>query len=246
MLHELEATDASRCKSVISGIGPDVVYHLSGSVSARPDLELAEEALHSHVVSSHNLLMLASEAAFDRLVLCGSLTEAEDCIPSSPYSAAKSVVRLYSDMFHSLWDTPVVLARPFMTFGPGQRSEKVLPYVIRCLRAEHSPELSGGDWRADWIYIDDVIEGFYLMAGAPNIEGISLDLGRGKLIALREMVQTIADLMGSDVPLHFGARADRPDEPVRLANLGPAQTKLNWRPSVDLRQGLERTIASFE
>ena len=63
-------------------------------------------------------------------------------------------------MFHELYGAPVVILRPFMTYGPGQALFKLVPSVTLSLLRGERPKLSSGKASADWVYIDDVIEGF--------------------------------------------------------------------------------------
>ena len=100
---------------------------------------------------------------------------------SSPYAAAKWAAAGYGRMFHSLYDTPVVILRPFMTYGPGQASTKLIPAVTLALLRASGPRLSSGRHRSDWVYISDVIEGFVAAATVPGIEGKTIDLGSGTL-----------------------------------------------------------------
>ena len=63
-------------------------------------------------------------------------------------------------MFFRLYGTPVVIVRPFMTYGPGQDIRKLIPHVIVSLLNGEAPKLSSGQQQFDWIYVDDVTDGF--------------------------------------------------------------------------------------
>jgi nucleoside-diphosphate-sugar epimerase len=145
-------------------------------------------------------------------------------------------------MFSQLYGTAVVVVRPFMTFGPGQHHQKILPYVIDCLSHERRPRLSSCEWLADWIYVDDVVDGMMSAMDTPGVEGADIDLGRGELISTKEVVSTVHALMESTVPLEFGTLADRPTAPERVANMEVARELLNWVPRVEVEDGLRRTI----
>ena len=71
-------------------------------------------------------------------------------------------------MFHSLYRTPVVILRPFMVYGPAQAASKFIPSVTLSLLRGEAPKLSSGRWKADWVYVGDVIEGF-LAATTPKL-----------------------------------------------------------------------------
>jgi UDP-glucose 4-epimerase len=128
-----------------------------------------------------------------------------------------------------------------MTYGPGQDERKLVPYVIRSLLEEKAPQLSSGRQQIDWIYIDDVIEGFVAAAQAPDIEGQTIDLGSGKLVPIRAVVADLMTVIGSKVQPIFGALPDRPLERPRTANIADAYQKLGWMASTPLAAGLERT-----
>ncbi|MEP6934762.1 MAG: NAD-dependent epimerase/dehydratase family protein, partial [Nitrospirota bacterium] len=132
--------------------------------------------------------------------------------------------------------------RPYMTYGPAQDSRKLIPSIILSLLEGNPPQLSRGQWRADWIYIDDVIEGFLAAAHKPNIEGCTLDLGSGTLLAVRAIVKQLVTIMNPSVQPLFGALPDRPLEPQRVANIAESQVRLGWHAATPLEVGLLRTV----
>jgi len=98
-------------------------------------------------VSTVNLLTVANIGC-RRIVLLASLEEPghTDAAPASPYAAAKWTSGTYGRMFHKLYQTPVVLVRPFMTYGPRQDVRKIIPSVtISCckIRLQNQPVGSG-------------------------------------------------------------------------------------------------------
>jgi nucleoside-diphosphate-sugar epimerase len=145
-------------------------------------------------------------------------------------------------MFHSLYNLPTVIVTPFMTYGPGQDVRKLIPSVILSLLRNEDPQLSSGQWEADWVFVDDVIRGFLTAATAPAIEGATLELGTGTKRSIREVVVLIARLMDSPSQLKFGAVRDRPMEPIRIADSIETQRKLGWKAQTSLQDGLLQTI----
>lgn len=244
--HVADLQDMDAAERLLDSVEPDVVFHLSGSASAAVDVDLVLTTHHSQVTSAVNLLTIATRRSLQRLVLIGSLMEPvgdiEEAIPSSPYSASKLAVTSYGRMFHRMFDCPAVIVRPYMTFGPRQAAGHVLPYVIRTLATGDAPQLSSGNWRTDWIYIDDVIDGLVLAGTHPGIDGEIIELGRGELRSVREMVTRIYEIMGTGRPPEFGVRDDRPHEPVRRADPAMTRKLIAWEPSTEIDDGLRRTI----
>jgi nucleoside-diphosphate-sugar epimerase len=230
-------------------VEPDVVFHLSGRATASPGRDLVLPTLHTLLVSTVNVLVAAADAGCRRVVLAASLTEPQiggsEITPGSPYAAAKWASGAYARMFHALYQLPVVMVRPFMTYGPAQDKGKLLPYVIVSLLNGQAPKLSSGNQEFDWIYIDDVIDGFLAAARQPNVEGCTIDLGSGSLTSMRTVIEQLTASMKPAAKPLFGALSDRPLESPRRANVEDAWMRLRWRARTPLEQGLEQTIRWF-
>jgi UDP-glucose 4-epimerase len=243
---QADMTDIAATRRILAETKPAVIFHLAGLVTAAAGLELVLPTLHSLLVSTVNVLTVGAETGCGRVVLAASLTEPipghTEATPSSPYAAAKWAGSAYGRMFCKLYGLPVVIVRPFMTYGPGQDNRKLIPYATLSLLRGESPNLSSGNWEADWVYIDDVIDGLLTAAQVPAIPESTIDLGSGTLVPVRTIVQHLVNLTGSRTAPTFGAIADRPLEQVRVADLRYASKTLGWKPTVPLLEGLERTV----
>jgi UDP-glucose 4-epimerase len=246
---QADLADIASVRKLLGDIRPETIFHLSGHVTAAPGMEFALSTFDSHVVTTVYLLTAATELGCGRIVLTASLTEPQslyaDAVPSSPYAAAKWASSAYGRMFHELYQTPVTIVRPFMTYGPMQNPQKIIPYVTLSLLGGKSPKLASGRWQADWIYIDDVVEGILAAANVSVVQGCTIDLGSGTTIPVRAVVDHIVKLIGSPVEPSFGALPDRPAEEIRAANLVYAQEKIGWKPSTSIVEGLGRTVAWY-
>ena len=238
--------DIDTVRNILDPVKPEVIFHLASHVAGSRSLELVLPTLHSNLVSTVNLLTVATEIGCRRLVLIGSLEEPEpdhNQVPCSPYAAAKSASSAYGRMFHELYQTPVVIARLFMVYGSGQQDRrKLIPYVTLSLLQGQAPKLSSGQRLVDWIYVDDVVDGLLVAAQAPNVEGCTVDLGSGILVSIRTVVQQLSNLVGAETQPLFGALPDRPMEQVRVANTTYSYDKLGWQPATSLERGLELTV----
>ncbi len=247
--HEDDLADLASARRLFAALKPEVIYHLAGAVGASPDLGLVVPTFTSLLASTVNVLVAASEAGCRRIVLTASLTEplAVDgaATPHSPYAAAKWAASGYGRMFHELYGAPVVILRPFMAYGPGQASSKLIPAVALSLLRGERPKLSSGKTSADWVYIDDVIEGFVAAGTAPAIEGATIDLGSGHLTRMSDVVKRLVEISGSKIEPDFGALPDRPNENAIAADLLLAEELLGWRPETPLEVGLKHTVAWY-
>lgn len=243
----IQADPADLCaiREIFKTVRPDIVFHFAGVSTAAANLDLVTPTFHSQLASTVYLLSSAAELGCSRFVIAGSLTEptSNHVGPGSPYAAAKWASTVYGQMFYQLYKTPVVIVRPFMTYGPGQSEGKLVPYVTLSVLRGESPRVSSGQWQADWIYIDDVVTGFVAAGATPGTDGLIIDLGSGELTSVRDVVQKIIDLTGDKVKPIFGANPDRPFEQIRVADTKQAYATLGWKPTVTLTEGLERTIS---
>lgn len=237
--------DVDVARTTLDNIRPDIIFHLSGMVTAANNLENILPAYHSLLTSSVNLLTLSSKMNCERVLIIGSSNEPVNHDPNSPYAAAKWASSMYGRLFHKLYNLPVVIARPFVGYGPGQPADKLIPYVIHQLINGKQPKLSSGSWKTDWIYIDDMVEGILRCTLVPGIEGCTIDIGTGKLASVREIVEKIVTLIEPSVTPIFGALPDRYSEHTPVANTDDAWEKLQWRSTVNLDEGLRRTVAEI-
>lgn len=242
----VDLEDYAAAKNLFESINPHVVFHLSGYATGEPDLRHVLPTFRSQLLTTVHLLTISAEIGCHRIVLTGSLTEPQagqvDSPASSPYAASKWASSAYGRMFQRLYQTPVVIVRPFMVYGPNQNPNKVIPYSIRLLMRGDQPKLTSGKWRVDWIYVDDVIDGFIAAGEVPGIEGSTVDLGRGQLVSVETMIRQIVEIMGVSIEPQFGALTSRVSEEVRAADLVHTRRLLGWQPKISLYEGLKRTV----
>ena len=242
--HAGDLSNMAAVEEALRASRPEVVFHLAGYAVGSRALELVLPSLWGELVPTVNVLTAVTQQGTGRLVLAASLEEpdAAPAVPSSPYAAAKWAGTGFARMFHSLYGTPVVVTRPFMTYGPGQRVDKLVPYVIQSLLRGGAPRLSSGRRIVDWIYVDDVVRGLLLAGGRAGVEGAELDLGSGRLVSVREVVDYLVRATGSTVGAQFGALPERPFEVERRADADATRTCLGWQAEISLEDGLQRTV----
>jgi len=248
--HQVDLADPQAVRPMVAAIKPDIAFHLASQVTESRDRNVVLETFHANLASAVYLLDALAEQGCKRIVQTGSLEEPEPgdpvSTPSSGDAASKWGAAAYARMFHSLWSTPVVLARLFMVYGPEQRDlTKVVPHVITSLLLGRDPQLSSGKRPVDWVYVDDVVEGLLALGIASGVDGRQVDLGSGKLVPVRAVVEQIYAAMAPEREIPWGGVPDRPLEQVRVARVEETGELLGWSPQVGLEQGLPATIAWY-
>jgi nucleoside-diphosphate-sugar epimerase len=147
--------------------------------------------------------------------------------------------------WHASFDLPVVIARPFNTYGPHQSARAIVPTIVTQVLHGERLRLGSLEPRRDMTFVSDTVAGLLAIAQASGALGETLQLGSGSDVSIGELVAAIAELTGSELEPELDPERVRPpaSEIPRLVCDHRRTTELtHWTPKVDLRTGLERTI----
>jgi UDP-glucose 4-epimerase len=163
----------------------------------------------------------------------------------SPYAATKVAADQLALSFHLSFGTPVVVLRPFHTYGPRQSTRAVLPTMLsQLLAGKREIELGRLDTRRDLTYVGDTVEGFLRAGEAAGVEGQTLQLGTGRAVSIGELFEAACRVTGVNAKVKQDERRLRPDaSEVLVLESDPAlaRARLGWTPQVSLEEGLQRT-----
>jgi nucleoside-diphosphate-sugar epimerase len=243
----VDMTDLVAVQTLVREAKPDIAFHLAGHVTGSQSVSEVQPTFGQNLATTVHLLTSAQEAKTPRIVLAGSMHEPQDgdppTVPCSPYAASKTACTAYARMFHALYSTPVVVARPMMVYGPGQWDvRKLLPYVVTSMLRGTQPAVASGTRMLDWVYVKDVINGLMKVGSTAGLEGLTIDLGTGSLVSVRSIVDRVAAITGASVPVAFGAVPDRLLEIPRAARTARTRELIGWQATTSLGEGLRKTI----
>ena len=252
-----DVTDRASLRSALTAANPDVVFHLAAFGTTSNQRDAAR--MRAVNVGGVENLWAALDGVSARLVQTGTCAEyapkngplAEDdpCEPESDYART-----LHDAVTHSLSmakssGRETVILRPFGPYGPGDRPERLIPFVIRGLLGVGRVPVTAGRQRRDFSYVDDHVSAFLAAATAPLLQTAAVyNVGSGCPISVRDIVERIAKLVGGDAlsRVDFGAETSRPDDRAdRYADITAAKKDLGFAPSVSLDDGLMRTIGAM-
>lgn len=247
----LDATDRKAAQSALLDVRPDCVFHLAGFVSGDRGRQAMVEAFDANVVATANLLLTCLTRLPDTRVITTSSLEASNpfhgpAITGSPYGVSKLMLEVMSGSLHALYGAPLLTARLGMVYGPDDPNEdRVVPTIIAAFLQGRSPHLSSGQRRSDWVYVDDVSRALIALAKVRTLVEPALDLGTGELHSVREVAETIAELMRAPQPIRYDPDLDRPYEQERRAQLAQTRRALALPAPTTLRSGLTQTVAWY-
>lgn len=242
-----DLSDHAAVMALCRHVKPDVVFHLAGSATDRRSIDAVMPTFRDNLVSTVNLLSVLHELGCGRLVLPASMEEPAagpaGPVPASPHAAATFAAAAYARMFHALYKMPVVVARLFAVYGPGQKDvTKAIPLAILKLLKGEAPKLASGSHKADWVYVQDAVRGLLAIGLLPGLEGDTIDLGSGETHTVRGVVEILCQIIENAPAPEFGLLAGGAAKDERPADAAATFKKTGWKPETPLRTGLEYTV----
>ncbi len=238
----------------------DTVYHLAALIAIPFSYQAPDSYVDTNIKGTLNMLQGARDAAVRRIVVTSTsevygtarevpIPETHPRQPQSPYSATKIAADAMAKSFYNAFDLPVVIARPFNTYGPRQSARAFIPTVITQIAAGKR-RIMLGDLRPtrDFNYVTDTARGFITLAETPGIEGREINIATGTEISMGETAATIAREMGVEIEIVTDPQRLRPakSEVERLCGDNRLISELtDWRPEVSFDEGIRRTIGWF-
>jgi dTDP-glucose 4,6-dehydratase len=241
--------------------GPvDVVMHLASPASPVDFERIPIQILKVGGLGTHNTLGLAlakgarfflastSEVYGDPLVHPQPEEYWGNVNPIGPrgvYDEAKRYAEAMTMAYHRHHGVEVRIVRIFNTYGPRMRPDDgraVSNFLVQALRGEPITIFGDGSQSRSFTYVDDEIRGFLALLDSEQTGPINI--GNDNEFTIAQLAELIVDVTGSSSELvHLPLPVDDPMQ--RKPDLTKARTLLGWEPTVQLREGLERTAEYF-
>ena len=244
--------------------GCEAVIHLAALIAIPFSYHSPDTYVDTNIKGTLNVLQAAREIGVKRVIHTSTsevygtaqfvpITEDHPLQGQSPYSATKIAADQLAFSFYSSFDLPVVILRPFNTYGPRQSARAVIPTIItQIANGQKEIKLGAISPTRDFNYVKDTVDGFVATLNSKNGLGEVINLGSNFEISIKETVELIAKIMGVTISIaQDGDRLRPPSSEVeRLwADNSKAKEILNWKPRFagpdGLKSGLEETIAWF-
>ena len=235
----------------------DAVLHLAALISIPDSFTSTSSYLETNVLGTFNMLRAAQANQISRFVMTSTsevygsaeylpIDEKHPLIGRSPYAATKIAAEQIALAHFYSFGLPVVVVRPFNTYGPRQSTRAIIPSVIAQLLS-NQPQLHSGNLSPtrDFTFVSDTVDGFISALLAENVIGETINLGTGYEIAMTDLVATIMKLAGISKPIRIVDERMRPgnSEVNRLlSDNSKAQHLLHWKPRLPGQKGLEEGL----
>jgi NAD dependent epimerase/dehydratase len=251
--------DPHYCLGLTEGV--DMVFHLAALIPIPYSYRAPGSYVDTNVKGTLNLCQAAMKSGVQKFIhtstseVYGSaqyvpIDERHPLTPQSPYSASKIGADAMALSFYYSFDFPVVVARPFNTYGPRQSARAVIPTIISQI-ASGASEIRIGDLEPtrDFTFVKDTCQGFLAIARMEGGTGEVFQIGTNREIRMGDLFGLIAGLMGSDATPFTDAERLRPTK-SEVRRLWCDNTKLReatgFEAATPLRDGLAATIQWFQ
>jgi dTDP-glucose 4,6-dehydratase len=232
-----------------------VVFHLAALVGIPYSYVHTREVIETNTTGTLNVLTAAKDRKTAKVVITSTsevygsaiytpIDEAHPKQPQSPYAASKIAADALALSFHRSFDLPVVIVRPFNTYGPRQSDRAIIPTIISQALSGQFVHLGNTSPTRDFTFVSDTVEGMILAAESDDSVGHEINLGSGYEISIGELAELIAQVIGNGVRIEHESKRMRPanSEVLRLLSANAkARDLVGWTPTVTLKSGLGRT-----
>ncbi len=249
---DLSVTTSSRLVTLIPEV--DVIFHLaSGGVSS--DYKTLDELYSVNVLGTKNILRASKEVGVGRFLHVGScfeygggsrIQEDHNLAPTTDYASTKAEASRFVLDFSSQHDYPATVIRPFMIYGPGEASERLVPATIKKAVNNEALIYTLGEQIRDFVFIDDAVDAMLKTSISDLAIGETLNICSGTGVRIKDAVRLILRNIETESIPNFGVLSYRKDEemcivgdPSKLANV------CGWRCTTSLEEGIKKSIESL-
>jgi UDP-glucose 4-epimerase len=253
---QADICDSERMRGLVGD--SQVVFHLAAQ-GLRVSLFNPQVVHDVNATGTFSLCMAALEAGVERFVYVSSsevygtattvpMSEDHPLKPTTPYGASKLAGEAYARSYYLTFGLPVVIVRPFNTYGPREHFEgvygEVIPrFVLRVMNDLPPIVFGDGKQTRDFTEVSDIVRGILLSSECEALIGETVNIAAGREVSINEVAQIVLSSLGWDgnlAPLHMDGRPG--DVRRHYADISRAHQVLNFEPEIGIAQGIQHYI----
>lgn len=241
---------------------PDYVFHLAAHFANQNSVDNPEKDLMVNGIGILKVLQYAQLTGVKRFVYSSSgcgvygldskmpFKEQDISIKlHTPYQVTKLLGELYTNYFYNLYGLPIVNARFFNLFGPGEvpgKYRNVIPnFFYWAMTGNPLPITGDGSETRDWTYVTDIVRGILAMGIEEEAIGEAINLGSGKDNKVIDMANTVNELTGNKNGIKYVSRRNWDAKTKLLSSIEKARDLINYTPKMKFKKGLKMTHSWF-
>ncbi len=235
--------------------GVEVIFHLAALIGIPYSYQAPAEYVSTNVTGTLHILEAARRHGVGRVVHTSTsetygtaqyrpIDEKHPAVAQSPYAASKIAADKLAESYHHSFGLPVVIVRPFNTFGPRQSDRAIVPTILaQLLLGRPCLRLGSLDPERDLTFVSDTVDGMLALGACDAAIGKAVNLGTGTSLSIGELARKCLKITGREVPLVVDSARVRPaDSEVRalISDNRFARSLTGWQPAVSIDEGLQR------
>jgi NAD dependent epimerase/dehydratase len=240
--------------------GCDVIFHLAALIAIPFSYHSPDSYVDTNIKGTLNVLQAARKLNVERLLVTSTsevygtaqyapIDEKHPFQGQSPYSATKIGADRLAESFYRSFQTPVVIVRPFNTYGPRQSARAVIPTIItQLLLGATKVKLGSLAPTRDFNYVKDTATGFVALAEADAAVGREVNIASGTEVSVGDIAKVLIDELNPQATIATEDERMRPEASEVFRLIGDnalVKSLTDWTPAHDLQRGLQDTIVWF-
>ena len=252
-----DVRDPNGVKTAIEDV--DVVFHLAALIGIPFSYHSPDSYVDTNIKGTLNVLQASRECNVERVLVTSTsevygtaryvpIDEKHPKQGQSPYSATKIGADYIAESFYRSFDLPVVIVRPFNTFGPRQSARAVIPTIITQLLSGKEVKLGALPPARDFVYISDTVKGFIEIARSDQTVGEEINIATQSEVSIGELAKKLIDIINPEALIISEERRLRPEKSEVERLIGSNEKIKNvtgWSQEYSLDEGLRETIEWF-
>lgn len=241
--------------------GTDIVFHLAALIAIPFSYHSPDSYIDTNIKGTLNVLQACRDYNVERVIVTSTsevygtaqyvpIDERHPLQGQSPYSASKIGADKIAESFFCSFKTPVVIARPFNTYGPRQSARAVIPTIItQLLNGNENIVLGSLHPIRDFNYVSDICNGLIALAKNDKVIGKTVNIGSGREISIEDLAKLIIKQINPNANMVTEDTRKRPDKSEverLLCNNSLMKEITGWDPETTLKEGLLKTTEWFK
>ena len=241
---------------------PQMVFHLAAFFANQNSVDHPERDLMVNGLGTLRLLEYAQLTGVERFVYASSgcsiygssapLPLREEFMSmhlSTPYQITKMLGELYCNFFYNQYQVPVVKARFFNSYGPGEipgQYRNVIPnFIYWAMKEQPLPITGTGEETRDFTYVGDIVDGLLRAGIMESTIGKEFNLASGRETRIIDLAHMVNEVTGNTAGIHFAQRRKWDTKDRLLASIDRARELIGYEPNTPFEIGLEHTVQWF-
>lgn len=251
--------DSYHVKQAVKDI--DIIFHLAALIAIPYSYHAPESYVDTNIKGTMNILNAARDSKCQKILITSTsevygtaryvpIDEKHPFQAQSPYSATKIGADRIAESFYRSFNLPVVIVRPFNTYGPRQSSRAVIPTIItQLLSGVKEIKLGSIHPTRDFLFVKDNVRGFYEIAKSDKTVGEEINIATQSEISIGDLAIKLIDMISPNTSIVSEDQRKRPpkSEVERLLGSNEKIQRLTeWKPQYTIDDGLKITVDWFK